>query len=591
MDLNESTACVYGYFTKPIAKVIDTICKGDLEYALIAHENKCGDINEPHFHYMCWGHIDKMRDFQKYLYGTVFKNVTTEGFKYRCLMNNYITKHKPPQNKLDSKALINFLVYCKHNGPDTVIQTSAKSVEDYWLSITEEQAINAKIAQQSSKDEYKQKKDEAMACLTITKGDKTYILEDKLKQKLALDMELDSFIESHNIINQNALWKLTKEERKFMDIKYNKQCIVDAIERYGNFMSNEGFKFTKSDCSEGLPFRYFSLTSFLADDKNNGRTYEDFRRKPMHHLLSGVMLLFKVLFENLQDNTATFMKEMEAVLNKTYNKKTVMCIIGPSNAGKTLISSMITSYVNTGLITKNGEASQFVFQDTIDKRVCHMEEAKVTNVLENDYLAFFSKNDPMQVQVKHKAPISLTERSSKPAFIMTSNADPFRDCQNQTAFRNRVCKYYFNKELDQNFIESLKKACGYSNNIPINPMHYIVLLSMLQNIPEYNFKTIKEFIEDNDFIKHFTEFMDMGRVPLDTPYTELDSKFLIEMETEKPASIEIPDLALFEDPNLQFNVKLNHKRKLEIIVDDEDEDIKRIKMDTSELGMLVQQLI
>lgn len=357
------------------------------------------------------------------------------------------------------------------------------------------------------------------------------------QSKFDLDIELDNFVRAYNIGNHDAVWRLSRIERRFMDIKYNKKNVKKAIERYGNEMlkkmSKEGFRFIKTEGKEGLPFRYFALASYIADDKFEGRTHKDFMNHPKNHLSSGVHLLMRVLLENLKDKARQFIEDLEQVLNKTYDEKTALCIIGVSNTGKSLLASMITRYVNLGLITQTGERTPFTFQDTIDKRVCLRTWGKVPRKLEKDYLAYMSKSDPIQVKIKRRPPILLTD--CKPPLIITAYDDPFINCVNRVAFENRVIKYHFQVPLDPACFSELKKTTGYPYDIPITPMHYIVLISMLQNMKKFTPQTIDDYINVNNFIDIFKSYMKQGTLSFNASVHDLDAQFKINMPSEKNA--------------------------------------------------------
>ncbi len=588
MLLDESSPVIKGFFNNEIQdaqELIDKIitkCNSlNITHCFVEHENTCNsNLTSKHWHYCCIGTNDgNVNILQKYIYESVYKMYKNKNPKFfsSVRMDNYITKHANPVRKINNESLLEFLIYTKHNGPNTTIITNNNDINIYFNNITSDQTISSKKVQQEKKEIYEQDKVKELSCLKFKKGKNTYYLPHTFKAKLELDNELENFIKDANIINYNCLWKLNKEERQYVDLKFQKQTVYEHIEKHGHNMNIAGFKFTNSDSQEGLPFRWFNVASFVADDKKEGIIIKDYLDDPETHLEAGISLLWYTLMNNLTPEKASqFLIDLEIIMNKTADKKTVISITGPSNCGKTLVSSLVTQFVNTGLITKNGEASQFVFQDTVDKRVCHMEEAKITQNLEQDYLAFFSKNDPMQIQVKHQKPINLGERSNKPSFIITSNWSAYRDCVNIQAFKNRVIDYEFGSVLDTIKIQQIKDYYNYPNNIYITPFHYMCLVSSLNHNPNMTLPEIFEYIKENKFINTFNEIIEIGCIPLtkedgSSIYEKYDEKLLlngllfneIKRDVSSKRKTQIPDV---------FNINFK-KREFE----EENEDIQKLR--------------
>uniref|UniRef100_A0AAU7E1A2 NS1 protein n=1 Tax=Mops bat parvovirus TaxID=3141925 RepID=A0AAU7E1A2_9VIRU len=133
-----------------------------------------------------------------------------------------------------------------------------------------------------------------------------------------------------------------------------------------------------------------------------------------------------------------FMFDLWSVLFQTRDKINTFVIQGPSNTGKTTFIREMLQLFNWGEIQSSG---QFMFQNCINKELLIWEEPLIgSDFAETCKRVFEGMNT--QVSVKYKAPQTLY----RTPIIITTNKDLWHyTTADESAFRNRICLYLFNR--------------------------------------------------------------------------------------------------------------------------------------------------
>lgn len=134
-----------------------------------------------------------------------------------------------------------------------------------------------------------------------------------------------------------------------------------------------------------------------------------------------------------------FVDTVFAIMDRTLEKVNTLCIIGDSNAGKTV---MITTPLRelaqfTGMIGNRGSNSDFVYMELPNKRLCVIDEC-IMNPVNLEDLKLLLGGEKMKVNVKFQG---MTEVERIPC-IITGNRDPWcLDYSQREPLMNR-CVYY-----------------------------------------------------------------------------------------------------------------------------------------------------
>lgn len=122
------------------------------------------------------------------------------------------------------------------------------------------------------------------------------------------------------------------------------------------------------------------------------------------------------------------------------------CLIleGPTGSGKSLTLNGILSKLNTAIMTRSGDATQFYYQNLLGKTYAMFEEPRIGIQRVDDYKLLL-EGATMEIDVKHNEPEKL-ERI--PIFISTNKPiDFWVDVKDGAALRNRCKTFKLTKEI------------------------------------------------------------------------------------------------------------------------------------------------
>ena len=111
------------------------------------------------------------------------------------------------------------------------------------------------------------------------------------------------------------------------------------------------------------------------------------------------------------------MKILESIYDKVWHKRNCFIIQGPTNTGKSMTLNMLLKIAKPGLISREGDASAFYFQNLINKRIAILEEPRIMPQTVDNFKLLLG-GERMEIQVKHKEPQMLPRT---PIFITTNN--------------------------------------------------------------------------------------------------------------------------------------------------------------------------
>jgi len=133
------------------------------------------------------------------------------------------------------------------------------------------------------------------------------------------------------------------------------------------------------------------------------------------------------------------------VYDKTIHKRNTLCIIGKSNAGKSLIVNAILRPFSKAFITRSGDATQFHLQNLLNKTIGIFEEPKISPTTVDDFKLLLG-GEEMEISVKNQDHELLPRI---PIFITTNNVlTQWVGQQDATALDNRVIYIEFKKEIN-----------------------------------------------------------------------------------------------------------------------------------------------
>lgn len=140
-----------------------------------------------------------------------------------------------------------------------------------------------------------------------------------------------------------------------------------------------------------------------------------------------------------------FINSIIDVMDKVEPKINTVCLVGPSNAGKTVMFSnplcKLARFV--GQIGNRGNESPFLYQDCVNCRVIKMDEC-VMDPLHYEDLKLLMGGEDMKVQVKHQSHATL----QRTPVLMTGNKPPWLlDYSAKEPMLNRM--HYYEVETDE----------------------------------------------------------------------------------------------------------------------------------------------
>jgi len=160
---------------------------------------------------------------------------------------------------------------------------------------------------------------------------------------------------------------------------------------------------------------------------------------------------------------AEFLWEIAVVIDKILPKRNAISIVGPSNAGKTVVIALplIELCRYCGRVGSAATSGNFTWQECALKRLIAVDEA-VFAAEHQEKLKQLSGGETCSVERKHMGNIVI----QRTPLLLTGNIEPWRtNVANKMALLNRM---FFHRVTDQPWLKDLKKA--------INPGIYCFLL-------------------------------------------------------------------------------------------------------------------
>ena len=271
-------------------------------------------------------------------------------------------------------------------------------------------------------------------------------IEINPKQYIKIN-RLVKICENYNITDYDELCvSLPKKDYLFIMCGYTQQEIKECIATATRQETENAFEYIRSCYTKGLPYRYYHLKKFL-ESKNQQWAYERERYfenvdRFREYIITGIYFLDLIH----KFNGMHFMlKDFEKIANKQKGRKGCLFFKGNSNTGKTTLANALTRNVQCSNISKIMEASEFVFGNIYNSRICHMDEAKIGKQHAEEYIKLMCANDKMLVNAKYKSNKNI--KDIKPPIIATSNNHILSNAasgEQQTALNYRILKYELN---------------------------------------------------------------------------------------------------------------------------------------------------
>lgn len=280
-------------------------------------------------------------------------------------------------------------------------------------------------------------------------------------------------------------WKELQEERRrsFVPRRRLHQHIQKAVEAVLPKNETELTSYLYSIGSDIMLHKdYQSASKILMDAHHHSfinQSWEDIIRhtpdsfhdaQPYVPIAESLEWFYKIMAHNNIDANA-FVHDAVAVVNKQKPKKNCLMLQGKPNSGKTLVAESIansTVYYET-LSTFNG-TSNFEFQSMLFKRVCLLNEPKITDKT-IEIIKCILEGIPVSIDAKYKTGQTLP----RTPILIASNEDlTFYTTSrhtNQQALEARTFKYTFHP------FEELKHCNG-----KLHPLMWRTLIAQLDHI-------------------------------------------------------------------------------------------------------------
>lgn len=157
-------------------------------------------------------------------------------------------------------------------------------------------------------------------------------------------------------------------------------------------------------------------------------------------------------------NPGDFILDLWNILFRSTDKHNVLCLQGPSNAGKTTFIRPLLEMINFGEIVSGG---QFMFQGCINKDLLIWEEP----LIGPDYVEMCKRvfeGMTTQIPVKFKAPQTLY----RTPILITTNKDIWHYCSaDSVALQNRMLIYYALNDITNCHRDAIhERETNYSYN-------------------------------------------------------------------------------------------------------------------------------
>ncbi|XP_047486854.1 uncharacterized protein LOC125037707 [Penaeus chinensis] len=111
----------------------------------------------------------------------------------------------------------------------------------------------------------------------------------------------------------------------------------------------------------------------------------------------------KYLFKENDIDIIYFLSWFTIVSDKLLNKVNTFVLQGPTGTGKSLCLNALIGNLNTGIVTRSGDANQFHLQNLLGKSYGLFEERRIRQVTVDDFKLLF-EGAPFKINVKHQEP-------------------------------------------------------------------------------------------------------------------------------------------------------------------------------------------
>lgn len=441
--------------------------------------------------------------------------------------------------RISKKSLLEWMEYVKWEQDENPLMELEGSITDVekeiWDGIKEDEYRAAKTDQMRTKVEYAR--------------------EVKQTNKLLDIKEVSRIINTYNIEGITELTKIPKHEylnlMTIYSFEHISQRLIDLRQR-------ERYQFETQcrDKDNVWSWWQVGLSSLI----RHGLTLNDntnLAALNVNYLVAG-MELIDCIFKRNHINKDEFNDVVHKIFTCAEDKKNTLYLVGASDAGKTTLSKLLGTPYLRATIGQAGNASQFIFQDIIDKTLIMMEEACFIPGTVDDFKNVMGGEQNFSVNIKNKGNRRMNVRTP---VITTSNDRPWAQwCpQHEETFMNRG--YVFN--LITPILKSqIAEICtAYSDicmagKIPLNLMHYICYMACNE---DYTFKDMaKQYIAGFNALR--THKWNQSQYYIDISH----DKFVSLLNTPYPDEIVLEDnvnYSLFpddeEDNDLDIDALIN----------------------------------
>lgn len=363
-----------------------------------------------------------------------------------------------------NKSITEWMEYVKHEHELTHVELHGHNVIDehyeMWRNITKEKALAAKKQQLESKAKYAQ--------------------EIRKENKLADIEQVASIIKQHNIQQITELSNVPKDDYYLLMTIYNHESIAQKLLDLKN---RQRLNFETRCREKHSEWRWWQLAlcSFMRNDLSD-MDRSHLNALNTNYLVAGMELLDCIFRRNKIDKMK-FTQHVEEVMECHDDKMNTLYLVGASDAGKTTLSKIIGTSFLRAAIGQAGNASQFIFQDIIDKTLIMIEEACFIPATVDDFKNVMGGEVNFSVNVKNKKNQIMKRRTP---VITTSNRRPWDEwCSpHEATFLNRGYLYELNTPILKSQIHSIvneyKDVC-INGRIPLNIMHFLAYIATDDN--------------------------------------------------------------------------------------------------------------
>lgn len=387
--------------------------------------------------------------------------------------------------------------------------------QSMWNNIKDETALEAK------KDSNKRKRD--------------FVVEEERKRK-RIDIEwITEKLIKYNIWQISDINNMSREDNitrlTIPNAEYLAQSILDLLED-----ERVHFERKSMDKEEQWDWKDISLYNMFRLRNYTEKEEHFIYSKDVDYYKPGIMLLKLIFYMNNID-VKKFFNDVDNIIDCKLDKINTLCLVGNSDSGKSTLSKVLSSNLKKACIGQSGNASQFIFQDIVNKRLIQHEECVVIPNIKDDMKNLFEGSVNWSINVKNKKNQMVQHRTP---LITTSNADPWQEWCTSSAnvFRNRCIVYNIDTPMDK---ELIHKICErYPNHIAndgriyLNFLHYYMFVKAAEADVIEDPDALFEFIEQEALKFHRICHYDFNG----TAYQIMDYPTFIEIQNT-PSTVEL----------------------------------------------------